>query len=185
MNPYEYIQQATINGESLLDLCCGIGLGLNGLNAKEVTAVDIHQLYLDEVKHRCGHAKTVCSDTLDYIKDQPDESVDVVSLIDAIEHMEKKKGLAVLKHAKRVARKKVLVFTPEGYLENDPHNAWGIEGGDEYQKHKSGWEIKELEKLGFKLVKKVGDISQHGEPYNALMFILDKEDNVFYSDANG
>lgn len=170
MNPYVYIKEATDNGESLLDLCCGIGLGLNNLNTQDVTAVDIYQKYLDEVKHRCGHAKTVCSPALDYIKEQKDKSVDVISFIDAVEHMTKEDGLECIKHCKRVAKKKVLLFTPEGYLKNDPHNAWDIEGGDEFQKHKSGWTIDEIKDLGFTLLLAVEDVSQHGEPYRALMF---------------
>lgn len=174
MNPYIYVQEATKNGESLLSLCCGIGLELSGLSTQDVTAVDIHQAYLDQVHHRCPQAKTVCSDAWEYIKDQPDNSVDVVSLIDCVEHMTKEVGLKVIKKAKKVARKQVLLFTPEGYLKNEPHNAWGIEGGDEYQLHKSGWEVLEIKDLGFDLVQTHDDISQHGEPYRALMFTWSK-----------
>lgn len=174
MNPYIYTKEATDNGESLLSLCCGIGLELNHLNTQDVTAVDIYQGYLNEVKGRCPQARTICSPAVDYITAQPDNSVDVISFLDGVEHMNKKDGLKCLKECKRVARKQVLVFTPEseqpdGYLKNEPHNAWGIPGADEYQTHKSGWTLKELEKLGYKLILATNDISQHGEPYRALM----------------
>ena len=171
MNPYKYIRESTKNGETLLDLCCGIGLGLEGVEATEVTAVDIHQAYLDKVHERCPKAKLVCSDALSYVQKAEDKSIDVVALIDCVEHMTKEVGLSVIRHAKRIARKEVLLFTPEGYLKNEPHNAWGVEGGDEYQKHLSGWEVKEIEFEGFKLVERADDQdSQHGEKYNALMF---------------
>lgn len=174
MNPYPYVKEATKNGESLLSLCCGIGFELSGLNTQDVTAVDIAPQYLQEVTGRCPQAKTVCSDSLEYVKNQPDNSVDVISIIDGIEHMDKQAGLELIEHMKRVAAKQILLFTPQGphddgYLRNEPHNAWGIEGADEHQTHKSGWTAKELEDLGFELLEQKPDTSQHGEPYVALM----------------
>lgn len=179
MNPYPYIQEATKDGQSLLSLCCGIGLELQGVTTPEVTAVDIAPQYLEQVKHRCPQAKTVQSDALEYIKNQPDNSVDVISIIDGIEHMEKKAGLECIKEMKRVCKQKILLFTPQGpgedgYLKNEPHNAWGIEGADEHQKHLSGWTANELQDLGFTIVVAAGDTSQHGEPYMALMSVYEK-----------
>lgn len=175
MNPYIYIAQATASGESLLSLCCGIGLELSGLETRSITAVDIAPQYLAKVGKRCPQAKTVCSDALEYIKDQPDQSVDVISIIDGIEHMDKETGLRVIEHMKRVAKKEVLLFTPQGrtedgYLKNEPHNAWGIEGADHFQTHKSGWTADELHELGFECIVQTDDVSQHGEPYTALMY---------------
>lgn len=169
MNPYLYVRQATENGESLLSLCCGIGLELEGLSTQDVTAVDIAPQYLESLRF-----KTVCEDALSYTKRQPDKSMDVISIIDGIEHMDKKTGLELIKQMKRVAKKKILLFTPQGkekdgYLKNEPHNAWGIEGADEHQTHKSGWTQTELEDLGFDLISSADSMSQHDEPYTALM----------------
>lgn len=180
MDPYKYVREATNHGESLLSLCCGIGLELNNLNTQNVTAVDIAPQYLVQVKDRCPQAVTGCSDSLEYLKTQLDNSVDVISIIDGIEHMDKKTGLELVKHMKRVVRKKILLFTPQGhtedgYLKNEPHNAWGIEGADHFQTHKSGWTETELTNLGFELAEKASSVSQHGEPYTALMFVFTKE----------
>lgn len=174
MEPYEYVQQAVARGESLLSLCCGIGLELADLATRDVTAVDIAQQYLDRLKLDYPHVKTVCSDALAYIRKQPDDNVDIVSIIDGIEHLDKINGLTLIRHMKRVARKEVLLFTPEGpgehgYLKNEPHDAWGISGADEHQTHKSGWTRSELEELGFELLAAAGNVSQHGENYTALM----------------
>lgn len=173
MNPYVYVQQATSNGESLLSLCCGIGYELYSLNTDNITAVDLMPQYLEQVKDRCPGAKTVCSDALSFLETQLDQSYDVISIIDGIEHMDKKTGLKVIEEMKRVG-KSILLFTPQGhnedgFLKNEPHNAWGIEGADHAQLHKSGWTQPELEKLGFKLLNRQTDTSQHGEPYTALM----------------
>ena len=174
MNPYPYIKEATDPNKSLLSLCCGIGLELEFLQTQDVTAVDLAQQYLDEVKKRCPQAKTVLSDALEYTKKQPDNSVDVISIIDGIEHMDKKSGIKLIKEMKRVARDQILLFTPQGpgedgYLKNEPHNAWGIEGADHFQTHKSGWTVDELRDQGFEMLLVANDVSQHGEPYQAIM----------------
>lgn len=180
MNPYKFVKQATDNGESLLSLCSGIGLEFNNLSASDVTAVDISATYLIELNRNHSGVKTVASDALHYARVQPDNSVDVVTLIDGLEHMTKARGKELLGHIKRIARKKVLLFFPEGeaeggYLKNDPHNAWDIGGQDEYQTHKSGWTKDEAIKLGFTLIAEAKETSQHGEPYTALMFTYNKE----------
>lgn len=174
MSPYPYVKEATKNGESLLSLCCGIGFELNDLGTENVTAVDVAPQYLEQVIQRCPQAKTVQSDALSYLKEQPDGSVDVISIIDGIEHMDKATGLEVIEQMKRVARKKILLFCPQGdaedgYLRNEPHNAWGIDGADEHQRHLSGWTADELKELGFTVLVSSRETSQHGEPYTALM----------------
>lgn len=179
MNPYIYIKEATDNGESLLSLCCGIGMELEGLSTPDVTAVDLAPQYLEQVKERCSQAKTVCQDALEYIKSCPDSSVDVISIIDGIEHMDKENGLETIRHMKRVCKKQILLFTPQGpsedgYLKNEPHNAWGIEGADHFQTHKSGWTKQELKDLGFELMISINDVSQHGDAFEAMMFKYDK-----------
>jgi len=174
MNPYIYVQEAVKGGKSLLSLCAGIGLELNNLDTQDVTAVDLAPQYLEALEKRISGVKTVVSDALEYTKKQPDNSVDVISIIDGIEHMDKKTGVKLIKEMKRVAREKILLFTPQGpgedgYLKNEPHNAWGIEGADHFQLHLSGWTSDELQDLGFKILIKAGDTSQHGEPYYAIM----------------
>lgn len=170
MNPYTYVKEACTGGKSLLSLCCGNGMELKHLPTSDVTAVDIYQPYLDEVKNRCGDAKTICSDALSYLKKQPDKSFQIISIIDGIEHMDKKTGLAVIEEMKRVGSELILLFTPQGYLDNHPENTWGIPGGDKYQLHLSGWDIEEMEEVGFEVVNIVTDLSQHGVKYNAVMY---------------
>ena len=170
MSPYTYVREACSGGKSLLALCCGIGLELKHLPTQDVTAVDIYQPYLDEVKHRCDTARIVCSDALSYLKEQPDKSVQVISIIDGIEHMDKKTGLKVIKEMKRVASEQILLFTPQGHIDNHPENTWGVPGGDKYQEHLSGWEIEELELHRFKVLYTNGATSAHGDKYNEVMY---------------
>lgn len=174
INPYVYVQQATANGESLLSLCSGIGFELEGLGTQDVTAIDIVPQYLEKINYSHPEVKTVCMDIFKYLKKQSNKSVDIISIIDGIEHLEKVQALGVIRQMKRVCRKQILLFTPQGqgeygFLKNEPHDAWGISGADEHQTHKSGWTLSELQGLGFELLLATDSISQHDEPYTALM----------------
>lgn len=174
MNPYAYVTDATANGESLLALCAGVGFELGSARSSRIVAVDISDAYVDRLSQSFPDVEAVCADALEYTRSLPDNSFDVVSIIDGIEHLEKEDGLTLIEEMKRVSSGKILLFTPEGFVKNEPHSAWGIDGQDQYQVHRSGWQVDELKSLGFELVEAQDDISQHGEPYRALMFTWSK-----------
>ncbi len=62
---------------------------------------------------------------------------DSVFLLDVIEHMERADAVQVLAQAQRIARSQVVVFTPNGFMEQDSDN-FGL-GADHWQTHRSGW----------------------------------------------
>lgn len=73
----------------------------------------------------------------------PEASVDSVFLRDVIEHVERDSALGSLEYLKRMARHQVLIFTPIGYMPQDPDDADGVDqwgmSGVEWQRHRSGW----------------------------------------------
>jgi hypothetical protein len=73
----------------------------------------------------------------------PCGTVDVVCLIDVIEHLEKDEGQLLLRRTiDELDPKCLVIFTPLGFLPQFHANgvdAWGVEGGAAYQEHKSGW----------------------------------------------
>jgi hypothetical protein len=72
----------------------------------------------------------------------PDKSVDTIFMVDVIEHIDREIGRTGLQRLKRIARSQVIIFTPLGYMDQDPIengvDQWGM-GGVEWQKHRSGW----------------------------------------------
>jgi len=169
MNPYAFLEEIVDKETTVLSLCCGIGIELAPLSAKSITGVDIAPQYIAELKKALPQVKGVVSDALAYIKKAKNDSFDVISLFDAIEHLTKEDGVELINECKRVARKHILLFTPEGYVRNEPHNAWGIEGADHWQQHLSGWTMDELRNLGFTILHRQGGKTQHGEVYHSLM----------------
>jgi ubiquinone/menaquinone biosynthesis C-methylase UbiE len=178
MNPYIYTKIATARGESLLSLCAGIGFELHDLNTSRITAVDISPQYCEVLRSKFSHIKVVNQDSVDYIKDCASNEFQVVTCIDGLEHISKERGQELLDNMKRVCSVKCLIFTPDRYLRNEPHNAWGIEGSDVYQHHLSAWTPEELILNGFKLINQEDSISQHGEPFKECMYEYIKVQDV-------
>ena len=76
----------------------------------------------------------------------PDNSFNVVTAIDVIEHIESHEAYLLMYEMQRISRGCIVVYTPNGFLwqppsPNNPHNA-----------HVSGWSVKDLRQFGFEQV---------------------------------
>jgi hypothetical protein len=73
-------------------------------------------------------------------------SFDSVVAIDVIEHLSRGDGLALLEAMEKIAARRVIVFTPNGFLPQppDPDNA--------HQEHISGWEVKDFIARGYRVL---------------------------------
>lgn len=128
--------------------------------------------------------------TWDIIKSFPSKSIDTIIFTDVIEHLNKKEGYALIKHAERVARVQVILFTPIGYLPQSHPNgqdAWGLNGG-KWQEHKSGWYPKDFnEKWDIYECEKFhltdNDGKKFEKPYGAFWAILNMEPEISKNEA--
>jgi SAM-dependent methyltransferase len=77
--------------------------------------------------------------------DLPDGSFDAVVMFDLIEHLERDDSLDLLRRAERIARRVVVLTTPNGFVEQDPYD------GNDYQRHRSGWTAGDLQAAGFQV----------------------------------
>jgi hypothetical protein len=71
------------------------------------------------------------------------DSFDAVVAFDLIEHLGRDEGLALLAMMERMARSRVVVFTPNGYLPQEPRD------GNPLQAHRSGWTAEDFRRLGY------------------------------------
>ena len=62
-----------------------------------------------------------------------------------IEHLRKKDGVQLLRTMERVARKKIIILTPNEFCHQDHYDQ------NPYQHHKSGWNKRDFEKFGYKV----------------------------------
>ena len=72
-----------------------------------------------------------------------ENSFDCVLASDFIEHLEKEDGYKLLEIMERLAKKKVIIFTPNGFLPTGEYE------GNPWQVHKSGWTVEEMRKKGY------------------------------------
>jgi hypothetical protein len=123
---------------SLVDLPCPVRIGL-----------DAHRPYLDQ--RTDPDAVPIHASALDLERLFPAGAVDLVQLIDVIEHFELEAADAVLRQARSVAARRVVLFTPRGSFPQDDFDATGL-GGEELQRHRSTWEPEDLLARGFRVI---------------------------------
>ena len=105
----------------------------------------IYQPYLEESKITGIHNDYILSDIKDILLKVDKKSFDAVVSLDLIEHLTKKDGLGLISTMQYVAKKKVIIYTPNGFLRQEEYD------NNPWQRHISGWTVDDMEKLGFKV----------------------------------
>lgn len=124
---------------------------------KTSVGVDLHEPSLKKAKELNTHHSFVKSDVISYLKSAPDSSFDAVMALDLIEHLEKEEGLDLLKEMERVASKKAILFTPNGFVPQSSYD------NNPWQVHKSGWGYEEMKEKGYSIIGIAGHKSIRGE----------------------
>lgn len=90
-----------------------------------------------------------------------DRSFDLVFALDVIEHLEKPDGGRMLSEMERVARRRVLIFTPNGFYPQESDDPWQV--------HRSGWTHADFRPRGYTVGLVDFDYGKHGlEPLRGL-----------------
>lgn len=144
---YGEIENSVKGSETLLDIGCGTDSPVQAFSDKiECTGVDVHLPSIRISKKKGIHSKYVHSAALDLLKKFKRKSFDCVFACEIIEHMEKEDGYRLIKMMEKLARKKIVIVTPNGFVPQKPY------GGNKWQEHKSGWTSREMKRMGFKVV---------------------------------
>lgn len=136
------------NCESLLDVGCGSNSPVQHFskNLKRSVGVDTFQPSIDQSKMKDIHNEYYMMNVLEMDKFFPEKSFDCVIATDLIEHLEKQDGFKLIEIMEKLAKKKVIIFTPNGFLEQKEYD------GNKYQVHLSGWDSGEMKKLGYRVI---------------------------------
>jgi SAM-dependent methyltransferase len=142
---YRALEDACAGCDSLLDVGCGAESPVRFFSKRlaRSVGVDLHEPSLEASRRAGIHGETVRASVLEIGSRFPPKSFDAVVALDVVEHLEKEDGLRLLERMEALARRRVVVFTPNGFLPQ------GAVGGNELQRHLSGWEPEELARLGF------------------------------------
>lgn len=132
---------------SLLDVGCGSRSPIEPFAAQlESVGVDSHVPSLLASEKLQIHKKYIQADVLDIDKHFAPKSFDIVFASDLIEHLTKEQGFALLQKMESIARKRVIVYTPSGFMPQGDYD------NNPLQRHLSGWEADEMKRLGYRVV---------------------------------
>lgn len=154
MKDYDYrrwLKRDLADCEFILELGCGpTSPILYNDDAYRTDGIDIWPPYVDFQNRKGNYNKCQLGDILDMRL--PEKAYDAVVMCDVLEHLprEKVEQIDLLARLERCAIKKVILFTPNGFIENDELD------GDPYQKHLSAWEPEDYLQRGYKVVGATG-----------------------------
>ena len=133
---------------TLLDVGCGAESPIRSFSHRleHSVGVDRFEAALDESRRQAIHSSYVCVDILELAGRFAPRSFDCVLASDVIEHLEKADGLRLMHSMEAIARRKVIVFTPNGFQPQ------GAVGGNPYQVHRSGWTVDEMRGYGYRVI---------------------------------
>lgn len=139
----EHLRNELMDCKTVLDLGCGRNSPIQYISIPYTMGVEVFDPYLAESRAKGIHNEYVKYDVRKI--EFKENSFDAVLALDLLEHLTKKEGINLIKKMEKIAKKKVIIFTPNGFLfqEEYDENIW--------QTHKSGWAVKELKDLNFKV----------------------------------
>src|SRR3972149_7740841 len=119
------VQKELENDYVVLSLGCGIMAEIldtlksypkDIIKCKNIIGLDIFKPYLDLLNER--GIKTVNWDLRIFPYPFKDKEIDVILLMDVLEHIDKDYHKMILDECERIARKKIIVLTPIKYFDN-------------------------------------------------------------------
>lgn len=129
---------------SVLDVGCGHSSLIGIIRRKfRSEGIDIYKKNIIESKRKKLHDNYTLGDIKKLAKLYKKKSFDACVAIDVIEHFNKQDALRLIKDMEAIARKKVIILTPNGFYEQHAFD------GNPHQIHKSGWAKTDLGKLGY------------------------------------
>jgi len=132
--------------QSILELGCGRNSPILQIGLGDFTdAVDIWQPYVDKHNVDGTYRSCECQDIIEM--DLGENQYDAVVILDVLEHLDRKKvrDTDLFARMLKAAKKKVIIFVPNGFIENDHVD------GDPYQAHISAWEPDDYLRRGYEV----------------------------------
>jgi len=138
------LERALAGCRSVLDVGCGRAspLASTGYAGFKV-GIDIARADLAEARRSGTHDQLVRADVARIGDLVRPKSFDAVVCLDVIEHLEREQALALLATLESLARRRVVVFTPNGFVPQPPT------ADNPYQEHLSGFTTSDLRERGY------------------------------------
>jgi len=135
---------------SVLDVGCGTNSPLDKIDKTfylegiDVIPVKSRKRDIEEYENKI-HDKYIRGNILNIEKYYKNKSFDVVVSFHVLEHLKRSEGKVLLEKLEKIARKKIIICTPNGFVPQDPLS------GNIYQEHISGWYVGDFKTKGYKI----------------------------------
>jgi 2-polyprenyl-3-methyl-5-hydroxy-6-metoxy-1,4-benzoquinol methylase len=129
---------------TVLDIASGNGEFMANVNFDkryEVTGVELFDPYIDNAKSLGVYKEIVKQDVREIAFEE--RSFDVVHASQLVEHLKHEETLALIAKMEKIARRVVVVGTPNGHYDQDEYD------GNVLQRHQSEWTYQDFRKLGY------------------------------------
>jgi hypothetical protein len=126
-----------IEVDVVLDLGCGIR-PIDWYEPERHICVDAHRPYLERLAASGEKYECMQANALDALRSLKPGSIGAIYCLDMIEHLTREDGQELVRLMLMAQPRQIVIFTPDGFLEQDGPDPWGL-GGDTWQKHRSGW----------------------------------------------
>jgi hypothetical protein len=146
---YDYkrwLKRDLANCESILELGCGSNSPILQIGyGPKTDAIDIWPPYIFAHNQKKDYRNCTLCNIMDY--QFSEKQYDAVVITDVMEHLDKDMviGTGLFGKMELLAKKKVIIFAPNGYIDNDEVD------GDPYQKHISAWQPSDYTSHGYKV----------------------------------
>ncbi len=135
------------DAQSVLDVGCGARSPLAKVPKHfRAVGIDAFEESIAKSKKLGIHDSYIRLDVTLIEKKVKPKTFDAVVALDLIEHLTKREGEQMLTAMERIARKKIIVMTPNGFYRQDPYE------NNPYQVHKSGWTTRDFHSRGYKVL---------------------------------
>jgi predicted TPR repeat methyltransferase len=133
---------------SLLDLGCGHSSPIRHFSGRlpRAVGVDLFEPYLQRSVAAGIHSEYRCMNVLEAGENFAPGEFDCVVALDLIEHLPREQGVRLLEMMERIAAKKVVVFTPNGFVPQEAYD------DNPFQRHLSGWTVEEMQSRGYRVI---------------------------------
>jgi hypothetical protein len=153
------VRQALRGCRTVLDLGCGPNSPVRYLHTAHTLGVDGYGPALAEAQARGTHDEYAAGDVKAVRTLMAGRQFDGCVALDVIEHLSKADGWRLLEDMEQLATKRVVVFTPKGFL---PQKG----GHGDLQEHLSGWTPDEMRGAGYHVIGMHGPASLRGERHD-------------------
>lgn len=142
--------------ETVLDVGCGNLSPMRFVAGPRLIGMDGYAPALEQARANGTHDEYVIGDVKRIGELFPDRRFDACVALDVIEHLSKEDGWRMAEAMERLARRKIVIHTPNGFV---PQHS---QDGD-LQEHLSGWTAHEMRSRDYRVVGMYGPKSLRGE----------------------